>query len=108
MKISIEEIKKAFFIIINTIEENIGKEVEFASDYYWSVGFPERNDFQKADHSLMVGSLSDDIRSLRKSINDENIFTTVDFERFANIILEISNIEMFENANRNVDENTNK
>ena len=43
-----------------------------------------------------VGSLSDDIVSLQKAISGDGVFTLVDFERFANIIMEISDIDMYE------------
>ena len=96
MKISITDLIKAFTLITEIIKERFGDEIEFDTDYYWTVGFPSRKDFQKSDHTLGVGSLSDDIVSLQKAISGDAVFTLVDFERFANIIMEISDIDMHE------------
>ncbi|MDR1852018.1 MAG: hypothetical protein LBR21_05125 [Propionibacteriaceae bacterium] len=94
MKISITTLSKAFEKVSERIKADLGDEIEIENDYYWAVGSPERTQFDSSDPPLMVGSLFDDIECLKRAVDGEAPFTLVDFERFASIILEISDLDL--------------
>ncbi|MEN2773866.1 hypothetical protein ABCY62_02205 [Acetivibrio clariflavus] len=69
------------------LEENEFDEIEFDKDNYWYVSSDEREVFSEKLPSLIVGSIADDIQSLKKVLDKTNIPTPVDFDRLGNVLI---------------------
>lgn len=89
MKISVEELKRMYDIIIDKAINSGFIEIEIDTDYYWTVLPNEREGFNSGAPEPGVGSIIDDIENLRKVLKGENPPTCVDFDRLANILIAI-------------------
>lgn len=78
MKINLKELKIICEILTDRAQNGF-EEVELNSDNYWFISSDEREVFDTDTPSLCVGSISDDIESLRKVIDRKNPPTPVDF-----------------------------
>lgn len=87
MKISINELKTLCQLLLDKVEEIGFNEIEFDTDNYWFVSSDEREIFTEDTPNLSVGSIADDIQSLRGILNKTNPSTTVDFDRLANVLI---------------------
>ena len=83
--IKVEELDSFFRLIINKLKEDDIQKVNIDTDNYWVITTDEWNDFDKPIEPA-VGSLLDDLGSLRKVVEGEQIMTFVDFERLASVI----------------------
>ncbi|GBF32468.1 hypothetical protein DCCM_0664 [Desulfocucumis palustris] len=92
MKISINELKFLFEILIKKAEEAGFNEFVIDKDNYWLVSSSEREDFTIATPEVSVGSMIDDVESLQKVLEGINIPTPVDFDRFANILIAVGDM----------------
>lgn len=90
MEIDLKDLQKLFDILITkAIDAGFGK-IDIDSDNYWVITSNEREDFSVTP-VVSVGSLVDDVESLKKVLKDSNPPTTVDIDRLANVLLSISN-----------------
>lgn len=56
-------------------------------DYYWQLPDEMKHDFGAEKPELMVGSLVDDVESLKKIIHEGYPFTGLDFERLGHLFI---------------------
>ncbi len=90
MKIRIEELEHCFKEIIKKLKEKNINPIELDTDYYQIIPTDQWDNFEY-NETPNVGSLSDDIESLQKMINNSEIpCTYVDFDRIASILRAIS------------------
>jgi len=87
ISITINELKILCQLLLDKAEKIGFKEVEFDVDNYWFVSPDEREVFSENIPSLSVGSITDDIQSLRKILDKTNPSTPVDFDRLANVLI---------------------
>ena len=86
--ISTSDLKVLFELLISRLEEEKILEVEFKMDEYWIIATDDWDNFEEVP-APVVGSLSDDIESLKKPISND-FFSFVDFDRLASVIRAIS------------------
>lgn len=89
-EINLKELSKLFEILIKEAIEAGFEKIDVDSDNYWVVTSSERDDFSRTP-VISVGSLIDDMESLRKVLEGSNPATTVDIDRLANVLIAISN-----------------
>ncbi len=89
MKITVNELKTICELLLDKAEKIGFKEVEFDTDNYWFVSSDERENFTKDTPNLCVGSITDDILSLKGILNKTYPSTPVDFDRLANVLIAI-------------------
>jgi hypothetical protein len=87
--ISTNDLKIIFSRIIDKLEfENIDR-IDLEIDFYWYISAEVWQSFEQPP--ALLGSLKDDINSLKSLINDpERHCTYVDFDRVANVLKGIS------------------
>lgn len=104
MKITILELTKIYTIIKETIFSSFDI-IEISSDYYWHISSDERENMNKKPE-LCAGSLNDDWQEL-KLIPQRGLASLVDVDRFANILISISEAILQKNSlvNKNIDLN---
>ncbi len=91
MAIDIEELKEIISILLKQFIKSGIKEVELNSDYYWMISPNERENFTGENPpEPSVGSIIDDIEHLKKLIAGNSLPTLVDIDRFANVLIAIS------------------
>ena len=90
MKIKTEDLERCFKEIINKLrEENIDL-IKINTDYYQLISAGQWDNFEY-NEDPSVGSLFDDIESLKKMINEQDIpCTYVDFDRVSSVLRAIS------------------
>ena len=85
--------KAIFERIIDKLEFEEIKEIEIADDFYWHTSADEWHRLSFEDVTPLLGSLDDDVASLKELINDpERPCTFVDFDRVGHILQEISQL----------------
>lgn len=90
MNISIKELKLCFNEILAKLKEENIVELNLETDYYQEIPTSQWDNFEYSEIPD-VGSLIDDIESLKKMINDPKIpCTYVDFDRLASVLRAIS------------------
>ena len=87
ISISINELKNLCRLLLDKAEKIGFKEIEFDVDNYWFVSSDEREVFNENYPTLSVGSITDDIQSLKKILDKTNPSTPVDFDRLANVLI---------------------
>lgn len=91
MKINLNEIRRVFNDMLDKANELGFKENEAGTNYYWAITSEDKTNFEIGSPNICVGSLVDDYTELKKVTNDINPPTVVDFDRIANIIIQIGN-----------------
>jgi len=99
-KISINEIEGLFEKIIDRLKLELGEQgvVETETIIYRSIPSNKWNKFEKKEDwfsadEISQGDLNDDVKELKKMINDpESSCTYVDFDRTASLLKEMSQI----------------
>lgn len=97
MKINLSDLQKLCERLIAKAIDSGFEEIDIESDNYWVITSSEREDFSVTP-IISVGSIVDDMESLDKVLKGLNPPTTVDIDRFANVLLSISNY--ITNSNR--------
>ncbi len=88
--IKVDEIKKICNILLDKLNDEGIKEIPIDIDNYWIITTDEWTDF-KGVIQPAVGSLIDDVESLKMLIKDkERLCTFVDFDRLASVLRYIS------------------
>lgn len=90
--ISVTEIETLFKLVIEKLRKDKIDNIEFNMDEYWIILPDEWIDFTTPPKPA-VGSLTEDVHYLKKSIEENGIFTYSDFDRLATILRVISEIE---------------
>lgn len=90
MEISINELQRLFEKVIGKLKYDDITTIPIDSDYYWIITADEWDVSQKNNPEPSVGSLVDDIESLKESVKDENVFTYVDFDRLSSVLRAVS------------------
>ncbi|MGN0695236.1 MAG: hypothetical protein ACI4J5_00565 [Oscillospiraceae bacterium] len=95
-------------IIVYLEDEMHMKEIELTEDYYWDIGSNEKfrmtdSGGSPAQPELSVGSLFDDVDSIRKTVSEECAASMVDIDRLAHILEYISF-----SVTRSIEENMDK
>lgn len=80
-----EELRQLFERML----ERLGEETNLEADYYLSIPADEWEEFEDSSEPV-VGSLHDDWSELRQVIEEDRLFTAVDFDRLAAILKAIS------------------
>ena len=92
MVITIDELQTLFEKIIEKLERESLDSINIEEvDYYWNIPTSEWTELD-ANVQPAVGSLMDDWQYLQKVISNENILTTVDFERVSSILKALSEL----------------
>lgn len=91
MKINLNEIRQIFNNMLDRANELGITEIETNVDYYWIVTADDRTNFNTKVPNVCVGSLIDDYEELKKTLDGTNPHTALDFDRVANIIVEVGN-----------------
>ena len=86
IRITVNEIELICKSLIQKLKNHGIEYVDIDTDYYWIVTTDEWDDFTSSPDEISVGSLIDDWESLKKILEQQNIVTFVDYERFANIL----------------------
>jgi len=88
-KISVLEIEQLFKLMIKIIKKEGIDEFEIPIDEYWVVLTDEWNNL-KITPELGIGSLEEDIKFLKDTIREGEMFTFIDFEKVAQVLRAIS------------------
>ena len=89
MNIRVADLEKAFESIISKLKNEGVDSIEIESDMYRFIPASEWQKFEKAE--VLIGSLSDDIESIKLLVDDEERpCSYVDFDRVASILNAIS------------------
>ena len=92
MELSITELKILFEQIITKLEDEDVKSVKFNDDTYRFIPTDKWNSFE--EDTIEIGSLYDDIESLKLLVRDrDRPCTYVDFDRLASILRAVSEIQ---------------
>ena len=83
------ELQKLFELIIKKLSDEDINNVSLDIDYYWRIN-PEQLESMYDNPTPIVGSLIDDWENLKQTINKNQIFTYVDFDRVAALLYLIS------------------
>lgn len=89
MKVKLNELKYSCDILINKAKDSGFDEIEIDSDNYWLISSDEREEFSSDTPNLCVGSINDDIESLKNILEGINPPTPVDFDRLANLLIAV-------------------
>lgn len=85
--ISVEDLKVAFDRITKRMEMEGIQQVEFETDLYNIIHAEDWDISNNALDVVVTGSLVDDVKEIKSLVNNKDRFcTTVDFDRFANIL----------------------
>jgi hypothetical protein len=71
IQVSLEDLAKAFQLILKHIETIHGRSVEISQDYYWEISEAELYDPTRDPASLSLGQLSDDWERLQQLLAGE-------------------------------------
>ncbi len=94
--ITLPELKVIFERVLSKLEFELGdnQEIIFERDFYGIIPTENWQDLYPQPVKFNVGSLYDDLESLKKLItNKERPCTYVDFDRLASVLREISQIQ---------------
>lgn len=87
--IETEQLEKLFNLVIQKLRKDNLKHVDFDTQEYWLISTDEWNNFNESPAPL-VGSLTDDLLYLKRSIEESEIITYSDFDRIASVLRAIS------------------
>lgn len=90
MIVTIDELETYFELLIKACKKQNMTSFTIDADYYWLVAQDERCDFKKVPTDLNVGSLVDDVDSLKKLLSEPEILSPVDIDRLANVLNALS------------------
>jgi hypothetical protein len=94
--VKVADLRTALQRLLDAIEEQIGSEIDLATDFYWNV--PNQAAYQvDADPELDVGSVFDDVQSVSDyASGDANEPTIIwhECEHLAGVLRAIANLEM--------------
>jgi len=92
-EVNIEFLKKVFSRIVEKLEYENVTSVKIEDDLYNKIPTHKWSIYNNPEDVIVMGSLEDDIDSLRQLITDsERPCTYVDFDRFASVLRAISEI----------------
>ena len=86
MKLFIKDLRILCEKILTKAEESGIQELEIDFDYYWDVSSEDKCNLETKEPDLIVGSLVDDLNSLKNILKNETTPTIIDFERLGNLI----------------------
>ena len=90
-KLKVKELESAFARIIEKLNFEGVKEIDFPFDFYRVIPSHKLAVNYLEDDEYNVGSLEDDVASLKKMVTDKEIpCTYVDFDRVASILTIVS------------------
>ena len=71
--------------IASSLEDQKDRTIQLEADYYWNI---PTNDWTKlsSDPKPVVGSLEDDWQELKRSLEGDQVITSVDIDRFSSIL----------------------
>jgi hypothetical protein len=93
MKITIKELQKICELLLDRVKNIEGEQIVFAkdNDFYLMVSRSERQNIA-ADHpELGIGSIAENIESLKELLSGEKEPNLIDLERFGQIFISLSN-----------------
>ena len=91
MNLSVSELKKIFELIIEKLDSENIKNIDFKNDIYRFIPTDKWSSFE--EDTIEVGSLYEDIEALKLLNKDEErVCTYVDFDRTASVLRAISEI----------------
>ena len=87
MKIKHSDLRRIFNMLMDSIPENLGDEIELLYDYYWNVSVGTRHIVEN-EPELDMGSLDHDLERLQQSLqNNDPMYS--DFRYLGNILIAI-------------------
>lgn len=98
MKVKLSELQHICEILLKKAEESGFNQIEMDFDNYWLISSDEREKFGSNTPTMCVGSIYDDIDSLKKILNGINAPSPVDFDRLANILIAVG--QRISNSNK--------
>jgi hypothetical protein len=90
--ITIKEIEALFTLVIKRLKKDNIENMQFDFDEYWFITSDEWNNLNEIPQPA-VGSLTEDIDYLKKTITQNEIFTYSDLDRLSNLLKAISEKE---------------
>ncbi len=92
MIIRVSDLEKIFDLIIKKLQFEGVESIDLGGiDFYWEVDSSDWTNFGKKVEASVVGSLRDDVKSLKELLKDKDRPTTyVDFDRVAAVLRFIS------------------
>lgn len=85
IRITVDELKQIFELLLQRINNDKIEFVEVETDLYWLITSDEWSNFNSSPEAV-VGSLKDDWNSLQEILENKQIVTYLDYERFASIL----------------------
>lgn len=90
-KLKVKDLESAFARIIEKLNEEGVEEIDFPYDFYRVIPRHKLEVIYSEDNEYQVGSLEDDVESIKKLVNDkESVCTYVDFDRVASVLTVVS------------------
>ena len=86
MKIAIKDLRSLYKNILKQTEKTLGKEIEINTSHYWIFCEKDIFNFNIKKPRLKENSLIDDLKNLRKILDNKHKPTVADLERLGNII----------------------
>jgi len=86
MDIKLKELEELLHFIVKKAHKNGIDTVKLEHDFYWNIDVEQKLNLNK-DPKPDVGSLCDDLESLRMVLEKKNELSIIDFERLGNLLM---------------------
>ncbi|MEM6766208.1 MAG: hypothetical protein AAF655_14820 [Bacteroidota bacterium] len=88
-EVSLEELDRFFEAVLTKLKKDSVSNISIEEDFYWHFAGNDRTNF-KSPVDPVVGSLFDDVRSIKDNVLHREVTTYLDFDRLASILLYLS------------------
>jgi hypothetical protein len=89
MDINISQLQNIISLMMKSLKERYGDDVELQNDFYWNISSDEIYNVSENPKSLTIGQITDDFFTLKNAFNTDSL-TPYDLQRVANILKAIS------------------
>lgn len=86
MEFKLKELENIMHLMIKKAEKNGIDTIKLEHDFYWNIDAEQKLDLSQ-DPKPNVGSLDDDLKSLRLVLEKKNELSVIDFERLGNLLV---------------------
>jgi len=86
VEIKLKELEEALHLIVKKAHKNGIDIINLDHDFYWSIDAEQKLNL-KNDPKPDVGSLCDDLESLKMVLDKKNGLSIIDFERLGNLLI---------------------
>jgi len=89
MKVSINKLKKICTLLLKQIDEIQGQEFNIDNDFYLMVSRLERQNIEKENPKLSIGSINEDLEALEKVLTKKKDLDILDLEKIGQVFISL-------------------